>query len=63
MEGSGIEKVFEAVYRKNTVTHLFSGKAISRALCCYFLVKTAPQMTLIKYLLPEASVGIDEKGY
>ena len=38
---------------------MFSGKSISRALYCYFLVDTIFQMTLIKYLLPEAAVGID----
>ena len=41
---------------------MFSEKAISRALCFYFLVKIALQMTLIKYLLPEAALGIDEKA-
>ena len=41
---------------------MFSGKAISRVLCCYCLVETDLQMTLIKYLLPEAAVGIDEKA-
>ena len=56
MEGSGLEKVFETIYGKNT--HMFSGKA----LCCYFLVKTALQMTLIKYLMSEAAFGIDEKA-
>ena len=54
-------KVFEAVYGKNAVTHTFSEKAISRALCCYFLVDAALQMTLIKYLLSEATGRIDEK--
>ena len=32
MEGSGLEKVFETVQGKNTVTHMFSGKTISEAL-------------------------------
>ena len=54
-------KVFEAVYGKNAVTHTFSEKAISRTLCCYFLVDAALQMTLIKYLLLEATGRIDEK--
>ena len=36
MESSGLEKVFETVYGKNTVTHMFSGKAISMALCCRY---------------------------
>ena len=41
---------------------MFSGTAIFRRLCCYFLVKTALPMTLIKYLLPEAALGIDKKA-
>ena len=46
---------------KNTITHIFSRKAISRALFCYFLVNTALQMTLIKHLLPETTSSINEK--
>ena len=41
MEASGLERVFEKDYGKNTVTHMFSKKVIYRALCCYFLVETA----------------------
>ena len=40
---------------------MFSGKAFSRAFCCHFLVDTALQMALIKYLLPETTGGIVEK--
>ena len=61
MEGSGLEKVFEIVYGKNTVTHMFPGKTISRTLCCHFLVDTALWMKLIKYRLPETTVSINEK--
>ena len=39
----------------------FFGKAISRAFCCYFLVDTALQITLIMYQLPETTGRIDEK--
>ena len=45
MEGSGLEKVFETVYGKNTVTHIFSWKTIFRTLCCYFHVEIAFQKT------------------
>ena len=41
---------------------MFSRTAIFRGLCCYFLVKIALPMTLMKYLLPEAALGIDEKA-
>ena len=40
---------------------MFSGKTISRALCCYLFVEKALQMTLIEYLLPETTGGIDNK--
>ena len=59
MKGSGLEKVFETDYGKNTV--MFSGKAISKALRFYFLVDTALRMKLTKYLLQESTVGIHEK--
>ena len=45
VEGSGLEKVFETVYGKNTVTHIFSWKTIFRTLCCYFHVEIAFQKT------------------
>ena len=48
MEGSGLEKVFETVYGKNTVTHMFYGKTISRALHYHFLVDTVLWMKLIR---------------
>ena len=51
----------EQCYPDITVNHIFSGKAISKTLCCYLLVDTALQMTLISYLLPETTAGIDEK--
>ena len=60
MEGSGLEKVFETVYRKNAVKHVF-WKATSKALRCHFLVDTALRIKLIKYLLSETTVGINEK--
>ena len=61
MEGSGLEKVFETVYGKNTVTHMFPGKTISRTLRCHFLVDTPLWMKLIKYRLPETTVSTNEK--
>ena len=58
MESSGLEKVFETVNGKNTVTHMFCGKPISRSFRCYFL---ALLMKLIKYIFPEATGSINEK--
>ena len=62
MEGSGLENVFETEYGKNTVNHMFSQKTTFRSVCCYFLFETTLQMTLIKYLLPEKALGIDENA-
>ena len=46
-KGSGLEKELETVYGPNTVTHIFSGKAISRALRAHFLVDAALTIKLI----------------
>ena len=36
MKGSGLEEALETVYGPNSVTHMISGKAISRALRGHF---------------------------
>ena len=41
MEGSSLEKALKTLYGPNTVTRIFSGKAISRALRAHFLVDSA----------------------
>ena len=41
MGGSGLEGLFEAVYSKNKVHHIMSGKAVSRALTAHLLVESA----------------------
>ena len=40
MKRSGLEGLFAEVYSENTVGHIFTGKAISRALCAHFLADT-----------------------
>ena len=37
MRGSGLEEALETVYGHNAVTHMITGKAVSRALCGHFL--------------------------
>ena len=65
-EQTGLEKIFETVYGNYTVTSMFSGKVISRALHCHFLVVAALRMKFFLYqkqqahLLPATS-GINEK--
>ena len=41
MKGSGLEEALQTVYRPNVVTHMMSGKAVSRALRRHFLVQVA----------------------
>jgi len=41
MKGSGLEEALEQFYGPNAVMHMMSGKAVSRALCGYFLVESA----------------------
>ena len=38
IEGSYLKRLFEAFYTKNTVPHIMSGKAVSRALRAHLLV-------------------------
>ena len=41
MKGSGIEELFAEVYAENSVEHIISSKAVSRALRAHFLVESA----------------------
>ncbi len=41
MDDSGLKEVLEVVYAQNTVTHMLSGKAISRAIRGHLLVYAA----------------------
>ena len=47
MAGSGLQDVLELVYAKNAVTHMMSGKAVSRAVRGHFLVDSALQAILV----------------
>ena len=51
MESSGIEDVLESVYGSNTVKHILSGKAISRALRGHFLLQSALTIYLLLPLI------------
>ena len=41
MKGSGIEELFNDVYAENTVQHIISGKAVSRALRAHLLAESS----------------------
>ena len=47
MAGSGLQEVFEVVYAGSTVSHILTGKAISRAVCGHMLVDAALNTILI----------------
>jgi len=52
MIGSGLEEALETVYGPSAVTHMISGKAISKALRGHFLVEAALVNKLMSALLP-----------
>lgn len=52
MKGSGIEEALETVYSSNVVTHIISGKAVSRALRGHILIEAALVAKLMQSVLP-----------
>ena len=64
MEGSSLEKALKTLYGPNTVTRIFSGKAISRALRAYFLVDSALTVKFISSFFPKSRnfMLTDEEG-
>ena len=52
MKGSGLEEALENAYGPNAVTHMMSGKAISRALRGHFLIEAALINKLMLRVLP-----------
>jgi hypothetical protein len=63
MSGSGLQEVLESVYASNAVTHMLSGKAVSRAVRGHFLVARALYSLLLSQgfgtILPNTT-GITE---
>ena len=47
MKGSGLEEIFQEVYAEDSVVHMMSGKAVSRAIRAHFLVDSALVSTLL----------------
>ena len=60
MSGSGLEEALAEAYAKNTVPHIMSGKAYSRALRGNFLVEAAVMNLLLKMVVPEDSRTLGE---
>ena len=53
MSGSGIEELLELVYATNSIGHMMSGKAFSRAIRGHFLVDSCLNNILIKKIVKE----------
>ena len=47
MAWSGLQELLEVVYAGNTVTHMMTGKAVSRAICGHLLADAALTSTLL----------------
>ena len=56
MKGSGIEELFSQVYAEHSVTHMISGKAISRALRAHFLAESALVTILVEEVVGESDL-------
>ena len=50
MKALGLEEALQTVYGDNTIQHMMSGKAISRALQGHFLTEAAVTNKLISFL-------------
>lgn len=57
MDGSGLKEVYEQIYAAETVTHLLSGKAYSRAERAMLLVDDALHLLLLEELLQSCKQG------
>ena len=55
MKGSGLEDILESIYGPNAVSHMMSGKAVSRVLRGHFLVEAALVNKFILAVLPGES--------
>ena len=56
MKGSGLEDLFGEVYAEHSVTHMMSGKAVSRALRAHFLAEAALTSLLFNMFIKEGSI-------
>ena len=59
MKGSGIEELFEEVYAANSIPHMLSGKAVSRALRAHFMAESALVALLLEQLCSNESIDFN----
>ena len=60
MKGSGLEEAQVTVYGHNAVTHMITGKAVSRALHGHFLIEAALMNKLMLRVLP--CIHVDDQN-
>ena len=53
IEATGLKEVLELLYAKNAVTHMLTGKAVSRAICGHLLMVSALNVLIMKQALTE----------
>ena len=59
MKGSGLQECLQLVYGENAVTHIISGKAVSRALRAHFILQSALISKIITTIIQEKIVKED----
>ena len=60
MIGSGLEEAFEEIYSEDTVKHIFSGKAVARALQAHMLTQSALISHLLNSLVDGGELDLSE---
>ena len=60
MKGSGLQEALGTIYGTNTVEHITSGKAVSRALRGHFLTESALVTKLLRKFFPDTLFELDE---
>ena len=64
MNGSGLSNVLETAYGPNAISHMMSGKAVSRAIRGHFLVDSALMIKLMQKVTPSTiNVTNDDAEY
>ena len=62
MNGSGLSDVLETAYGPNAISHMMSGKAVSRAIRGHFLVDSALMIKLMRKITPITIASIHTAG-
>jgi hypothetical protein len=61
MAGSGLQEVLQTVYAQNAVSHIMTGKAISRAIRGHFMVDTILHALLLSKIYPNVLVSHNQQ--